>query len=42
MGKDAKSVVRLEAGERVALEVVGSISHECVRGVLEKTNSSRI
>lgn len=30
--------LRLLADELVALEVVDSISHECVRGVLKKTN----
>ena len=34
--------LKLLAEELVALEVVDSISHECVRGVLKKTNSSRI
>lgn len=32
--------LRMLADELVALEVVESISHECVRGVLKKTNSS--
>lgn len=34
--------LRMLADELVALEVVESISHECVRGVLKKTNSSLI
>lgn len=32
--------LRMLADELVALEVVESISHECVRSVLKKTNSS--
>ena len=34
--------LKLLAEELVALEIVDSISHECVRGVLKKTNLSRI
>lgn len=34
--------LRLLADRMVALEVVDSLSHECVRTTLKKTNSSRI